>query len=101
VTRILEDFHQHSPLSRVYLSGGLSSLPCLQQGIAQCIPLPVYFLLQKETSLQGAALLACEFKTTHQREIQKIEIKPANTTLVKKYQRWKIWLDALLAAPND
>lgn len=101
VTRILEDLHQHSPLSRVYLSGGLSSLPCLQQGIAQCIPLPVYFLLQKETSLQGAALLACGFKTTHQREIQKIEIKPANTALVHKYQRWKIWLDALLAAPND
>ncbi|MBS0586982.1 MAG: carbohydrate kinase [Proteobacteria bacterium] len=101
VTRILEDLHQHSPLSRVYLSGGLSNLPCLQQGIAQCIPLPVYFLLQKETSLQGAALLACGLKTSHQQEAKAIEIKPANSALIKKYQRWKVWLDALLTVPND
>lgn len=101
VTRILEDFHQHSPLSRVYLSGGLSNLPCLQQGIAQCVPLPVYFLSQKETSLQGAALLACGLKASHQQEAKAIEIKPANSALIKKYQRWKVWLDALLAAPSD
>jgi glycerol kinase len=101
VTRILEDLHQHSPLSRVYLSGGLSNLPCLQQGIAQCIPLPVYFLLQKETSLQGAALLACGLKTSHQQEAKVIEIKPANSALIKKYQRWKVWLNALLATPSD
>lgn len=101
VARILEDFHQHSPLSRVYLSGGLSSLPCLQQGIAQCVPLPVFHLPQKETSLQGAALLACGLKISGQRETQAIEINLANTVLVKKYQRWKIWLDALLAASND
>ena len=101
VTRILEDFHQHSPLSRVYLSGGLSNLPCLQQGIAQCVPLPVYFLSQKETSLQGAVLLACGLKASHQQEAKAIEIKPANSALIKKYQRWKVWLDALLAAPSD
>ena len=101
VTRILEDFHQHSPLSRVYLSGGLSNLPCLQQGIAQCVPIPVYFLSQKETSLQGAALLAGGLKTSHRQEAKAIATKPANTALIKKYQRWKVWLDDLLTAPND
>ncbi|MBS0484244.1 MAG: carbohydrate kinase, partial [Proteobacteria bacterium] len=96
VARILEDFHQHSPLNRVYLSGGLSSLPCLQQGIAQCIALPVFYLPHKETSLQGAALLACGLKISGQRKVQAIEINLANTALVDKYQRWKVWLDVLL-----
>jgi len=96
VARILEDFHQHSPLNRIYLSGGLSSLPCLQQGIAQCIALPVFYLPQKETSLQGAALLACGLEISGQREVQAIEINLANTALVDKYQRWKVWLDVLL-----
>jgi len=35
VARILEDFHRASPIERVYLSGGLSGLACLQQGIAR------------------------------------------------------------------
>ena len=38
VSRILEDFHRHSPLTRIYLSGGLSELSCLQHGIAQSRP---------------------------------------------------------------
>ncbi|MBS0298648.1 MAG: carbohydrate kinase [Proteobacteria bacterium] len=96
VARILEDFHCHSPLTRAYLSGGLSELLCLQQGIAQCAPCPVWHLQQKEASLQGAALLACELKITGQRKAEKIEIKQANTALAGKYRRWKVWLDALL-----
>ncbi len=100
VARILEDFHQHLPLRRIYLSGGLSSLLCLQQGIAQCVPFPAFYSSQKETSLQGAALLTCGLKISGQWEAQAIKINPANTALVNKYQRWKVWLDALLAAPN-
>ena len=37
VARILEDFQREFGIERVYLSGGLSNLPCLQQGIAQCV----------------------------------------------------------------
>lgn len=100
VARILEEFHQHASLTQVYLSGGLSELPCLQLGIAQCVAFPVYHLQQKETSLQGAALMACGFRTTCHREMQKIESKQANTALMKKYQRWKVWLDDLLSIPR-
>jgi len=39
VARILEDFQREFGLERVYLSGGLSNLPALQQGLAQCFPL--------------------------------------------------------------
>jgi glycerol kinase len=96
VARILEDFHRHAPLTRAYLSGGLSGLPCLQSGIAQCAPCPVFHLQQKETSLQGAALLACGSGITYHRETQAVKTAQNNTALVKKYQHWKNWLDALL-----
>lgn len=100
VARILEEFHQHAPLARAYLSGGLSELPCLQYGIAQCVNFPVYHLQQKETSLQGAAVLACGFKIICPREMQEIESKQTNIVLMKKYRRWKEWLDALLRIPR-
>ena len=44
VARIVEEFHAASPVGCVYLSGGLSELPCLQQGIAQLIRCGVYRL---------------------------------------------------------
>ena len=71
VARILEDFHLESPLERVYLSGGLSELACLQQGIALCVPMAVYRLTQGESSLQGAALLAAGMAPAYRREVHK------------------------------
>ncbi len=100
VVRILEEFHQHAPLTRAYLSGGLSELPCLQYGIAQCTTFPVYHLQQKETSLQGAAVLASGFKATWHREMHKVESRQTNIALLKKYRRWKKWLDVLLRTPR-
>ena len=100
VVRILEEFHQYAPLTRAYLSGGLSELPCLQYGIAQCTTFPVYHLQQKETSLQGTAVLAYGFKVTCHREMHKVESKQTNIALLKKYRRWKDWLDALLRIPR-
>ncbi|WP_235590421.1 FGGY family carbohydrate kinase [Nitrosomonas ureae] len=100
VARILEEFHQHAPLNQVYLSGGLSELPCLQYGIAQCVIFPVYHLQQKEASLQGTAALVCGVKAIYHREMQKIENKQTGTVLMKKYRRWKEWLDALLSPPH-
>lgn len=101
VARILEDFHRHAPLTEAYLSGGLSELPCLQHGIAQCVPFPVFHLQQKETSLQGAALLACGLKMTGHRYAKQIAIEHRNSALSEKYQHWKNWLDALLRAGKD
>ncbi len=100
VSRILEDFHRHSPLTRVYLSGGLSELPCLQQGIAQCAPCPVSHSQQKEASLLGTALLASEHKIKCHRHAEDITVINGNNALVKKYRRWKVWFDALLKTPN-
>jgi glycerol kinase len=96
VARILEDFHHASAIERVYLSGGLSGLACLQQGIARCVPFDVYLLSQTEASLQGAALLAAEKDSAFRRKSEKISAAGGNHAPPEKYLRWKKWLDALL-----
>ena len=96
VARILEDFQRESALERVYLSGGLSGLTCLQQGIAQCVPCTVYRLRQKDSSLHGAALLAAGMTSSCNRESEKIEIAPGAKLLQNKYRRWQDWFDKLL-----
>lgn len=96
VARILEDFHRDSALERVYLSGGLSGLACLQQGIARCAPCEVYRLDQRESSLQGAALLAAGIAPAS-RDGARILPEGDDPALPEKYRRWKAWLDGLLA----
>jgi len=96
IARILEDFHHQSPLTKIYLSGGLSELTCLQQGIAQCVAIPVFHLQQKEASLLGTALLASGFQIKYQRQNTKIERKYQKNALSEKYRHWKNWLDTLL-----
>ncbi len=98
VARILEEFHHQHALERVYLSGGLSELACLQQGVAQCVPFEVYRLLQKESSLQGAALLAAGMAPACHREAEKVAVVRTDNSLPEKYLRWKDWFDALLNA---
>lgn len=98
VTRIVEEFHAASPVGCVYLSGGLSELPCLQQGIAQLLRCGVYRLTQKEGSLQGAALLASGRAGGQSVEAEKIAVAEEFKTLHEKYRRWKQWLDELLGA---
>jgi glycerol kinase len=97
VARILEEFHHESALERVYLSGGLSELSCLQQGIAGCVPFEVYRLTQGESSLQGAALLAAGMASASNREGIRVGIAGNAKALQEKYQCWKLWLDDLLA----
>jgi glycerol kinase len=96
VARILEDFHCEFGIERVYLSGGLSNLPCLQQGIAQCVPFAAYRLLQAETSLIGTAQLAAGMASAGSREAEMIERPIHPSRLAEKYLRWKGWLDGLL-----
>lgn len=94
VAHILEDFHHSAPLERIYLSGGLSELHSLQQGIALCAPCPAYRLQQKETSLQGAALLAAGMVPGRNRTAERIEV--VNSSLPEKYRRWQVWFEGLL-----
>ena len=96
VARILEDFHRTSVLEHAYLSGGLSELTCLQQGIAQCVPFDIYRLKQKDSSLQGAALLAAGMSATHNQQQERIVLVQRTPALLEKYQRWKAWLNDLL-----
>jgi glycerol kinase len=96
VTRILEDFQRELGIERVYLSGGLSGLPCLQLGIAQCVPFAAYRLLQTDTSLSGAAQLAAGMVSTGARKAEPIETSRHASRLREKYLRWKNWLDGLL-----
>ncbi|HMC13681.1 MAG TPA: FGGY family carbohydrate kinase [Gallionellaceae bacterium] len=96
VARILEDFHRASAIGRVYLSGGLSELACLQQGIAQCAPCDVYRLKQKDASLQGAALLAAGMAVAPRIDAEKIQVTRNDQALPEKFRRWKGWFDSLL-----
>lgn len=96
VARILEDFQREFSIERVYLSGGLSNLPCLQQGIALCVPLPVYRLQQADSSLIGAAQFAAGCTFHVKREAEKIDGSPRIPRLTEKYVHWKVWLDAKL-----
>jgi glycerol kinase len=96
VARILEEFHRENAIERVYLSGGLSELLALQQGIALCVPFEVRHLQQSESSLQGAALLAAGMTPSGRRKIEKISISTNTKALREKYQRWKVSLDDLL-----
>jgi len=96
VARILEDFHRRSAIERVYLSGGLSALNCLQQGIARCVPFDVYHLPEVEASLRGAALLGANMPPACRSEGQKISKINDGNAMLEKCRRWKIWLDEML-----
>ncbi len=98
VVRILEEFHQQYAVNKVILSGGLSALTCLQQGIAQCCQLEVHRLLQKESTLLGAGLLALGLPFDSYRKTQVIKITCRNLALSEKYQAWKSWLDRMLSS---
>lgn len=97
VARILEDFRRDMPVERVLLSGGLSELPVLQQGIAQCVACEVLWLKQKDSSLRGAALAAAGMESADCCETEKIQVSGVAALLPEKYRRWKEWFDALLA----
>lgn len=96
VARILEDFHRESAIEPVYLSGGLSGLIFLQQGLAQCLPMRLYRLQEKDASLLGAGLLAAGMHVSG-RALEPIVIAGDASRLIIKYQRWKIWFDDLLS----
>jgi len=97
VARILEDLHREFGIERVYLSGGLSGLPCLQQGIARCVPFAAtYRLTQPDTSLTGAARLAAGVSLAGGKRAERVDISRRVPGLPEKYARWKVWLDGLL-----
>ena len=103
VVRILEDFDHVAPIKRVYLSGGLSELACLQQGIATCLKhegrvCNVFRLQQRDASLQGAAILASGLKQSRHQDLLKVEISHSSQALQQKYLRWKVWIDDLVKA---
>lgn len=96
VTRILDDFRRCHGIDRVYLSGGLSEVPALQQGIAACSSVEVHSLLQREASLLGAAILAADLPPAYARKSVIVSPTSGADALKDKYQHWKIWFDAFL-----
>jgi glycerol kinase len=97
VVRILEEFHSVRAFKKVYLSGGLSELRVLQQGLAQCLPYEFYLLNQSESSLQGAAMLAAGISPGGHKAGERVAVTGGNKALIAKYCSWKKWLDDLLA----
>ena len=99
VARILEDMHREFGIERVYLSGGLSGLPCLQQGITRCVPFAAtYRMNQPDASLTGAARLAAGTPFADTRNAEKVVVDRTEQGLPEKYARWKVWLNGLLCA---
>jgi glycerol kinase len=96
VVRILEEFNQQYAVNKVILSGGLSALACLQQGIAQCSQIEVHRLVQKESTLLGAGLLASGLPANIHRKTELIQVTTRNLVLTEKYYFWKRWLDQML-----
>lgn len=99
VARILEDFRRECGIERACLSGGLSGLSCLQQGIALCVPFPIRRLVQTEAGLAGAARLAAGMHGACGRAAENIEVPQFPSGLPGKYGRWKVWLDGMLRNP--
>ena len=97
VARILEDFQREFGIQRVYLSGGLSVLPCLQQGLVQCLSLPVFLLAQTDASLKGAAQLAAGRISVDLAMADRIRPVSGLAGVREKYLRWNTWLDGLLS----
>ncbi|HEU0187663.1 MAG TPA: FGGY family carbohydrate kinase [Gallionellaceae bacterium] len=95
VCRILEDFQLGTGVGNVYLSGGLSELACLRQGIAACAPAPVFHLQQHDASLLGAAMLAAGQRLDTP-AAARVNVPHHAERLRLKYRRWNIWLDGLL-----
>lgn len=91
IALILEQYHQHSTIQRVYLSGGLSALPCLQQGLASCSPAPVFRIIQRQAGLQGVLILTHSLQSASDRKAELITVDYQFDALVNKYQRWKGW----------
>ncbi|HEX5364697.1 MAG TPA: FGGY family carbohydrate kinase [Gallionella sp.] len=97
VARMLEEMRRECAVGRVYLSGGLSNVPCLQQGIARCAPFATTFRLhQSDAGLVGAARLSAGEPLIDGRRAEKVDILRPDSALLEKYGRWKIWLDELL-----
>ncbi len=93
---ILEEFNRQSKIERVYLSGGLSALACLQQGLAQCSPAPIYLVQQKHSGLQGVAMLMGRLNAASDRQAVLISNSAQHPALKEKYLRWKVWFKQLL-----
>ncbi|MBU0689498.1 MAG: carbohydrate kinase [Gammaproteobacteria bacterium] len=95
IARIIEDFRHELGVDSVYLSGGLSNLPCLQQGIANLVP-ATYRLSHSEAGLIGAAQLASGVAAGGLRQAQRLEVNGSQVRLRQKFEGWKLWLDCLL-----
>lgn len=96
VKQILDDFTRICGVDTIYLAGGWSRLPALQQSIAQLCGESIYLLEEKESSLLGAAQLASPKKTFPPVKRNLLERPKGHEFLTDKYNRWRRWLDQLL-----
>jgi len=97
VARIFEDMQRELDVDSAYLSGGLSNLPCLQQGIASLVPV-AYRLTQADAGLVGVAQLASGTEAGCLRRAEKIALNCNQVRLRQKFEGWKSWLDDLLGS---
>ncbi len=95
VARIVGDFQRALDVDSVYLSGGLSNLPCLQQGIASLVPVALR-LMQSDAGLVGAAQLASGAAAGGFRRAKKLEAIAVQARLQRKFEGRQSWLNELL-----
>lgn len=84
-------------LSKIYLSGGLSRSRFLQEGLSECLGMPVNVLEQCDSTLLGAARLAVGSFDWACSEAREVYVSPGTSYLFSKYSRWLEWIGVLLS----
>lgn len=75
----------------VYLSGGLSNIGFIREGLAGCLGRPVHLLNESETTVLGSARLAYSEQSWPSLLTNKILPVGNYSYLADKYDRWKEW----------
>ena len=95
--RVREVLEELRP-DRVLLAGGLAREPFVGRGLAALLDRPVEILDIHEAVLTGAARLAAGLGPHAAARTRRVEPGKAGGYLRSKYERWKRWLSARLAA---
>ena len=82
---------------RLILTGGLAREPAVAEGLAALCGESVHVLEAGEAVLLGAARLAAGRPPREASPTVEVRPAAAGSYLPRKYERWRAWLDALLA----
>jgi glycerol kinase len=98
VRQVIEELSAGSTPGRVLLSGGLSREPFIAPALAVLLERPVELVEQREVTLTGVARLAAGLAPVAEPKTGIILPGSAGGYLPDKYDRWKEWIDYVVAS---